>query len=259
MPDARQLDALAEEIAADILARAPWRDLSARIPDLEAAYAVQAGVVERLSRTRGALAGRKIGWNTAEQMAAMSMPEPAAGRILRGQVHASPAALRAGDYAALAIEPEFAAILGAPMAPRAGGHDRASAAAAVALIRPALELLDRRGRPAGGAFSMIAANVFNAGIVLGGPGVAPGALDPQAVRSRLEVNGEAALDRTGAAPMHPLDSVAFLANRFNRLGETLAEGEILMLGTHLPPLDVSAPASVRFEIEGLGTAEFEIR
>lgn len=252
-------DALAEALAAEILGNAPFRDPGAEaLPDVEAAYAVQAAVVRRLEAARGPVAGRKIAWNSAAQLAALKLAEPGAAMVLGGQVLADGAVLKAADYATFAFEPEIAAVLRAPMAPREGGHDRASAAAAVGRLHPAFELLDQRGFAGERPEAAIAANVFNVGIVLGGPGLAPEGFDPEALRSVVTLEGEVLLDKTAAAPMHPLDAVAFLANRFNRLGATLAAGEVLLLGAHLPPYRHAGTGRLRFECGALGAVGLEI-
>ena len=96
---------------------------------------------------------------------------------------------------------------------------------------------------------------------LGGPGLTPDEVDDgfwTGLRSLVTQDGETILDVTPGWPMHPLDSVAFLANRFNALGQTLAAGETLLLGTHLPPRPIAAPASLRFEAGALGAVAFTL-
>ena len=251
--------ALGAEIAQDILARAPFRDPGeAALPDIAAAYEAQQGTMQALSEAQGGIGGRKIAWNTAPQMEALGLSEPGAAFVMRDGIASSGARLSAGDYRAFLIEPEFCAVLSAPLAPRAEGWDRASVAACIEKIVPAFELLDWRGFAGGRAAAAVAANIFNAGVVLGGPGLAPSALDPDALHSVVTENGETILDKTAAAPMDPLDAAAFLANKFNALGHGPEAGEILMLGAHLPPRPVSAPASLRFSIDGFGDVAFEI-
>ena len=252
-------DALAEALAAEILGNAPFRDPGPEaLPDVEAAYAVQAAVVKRLEAARGPVAGRKIAWNSAAQLSALKLTEPGAAVVLGRQVLADGAVLKAADYATFAFEPEIAAVLRAPMAPREGGHDRASAAAATARLHPAFELLDQRGFAGERPEAALAANVFNVGIVLGGPGLAPEGFDPDALRSVVTLDDAVLLDKAAAAPMHPLDAVAFLANRFNRLGVTLAAGEVLLLGAHLPPYRHPGTGRLRFACGALGSVALEI-
>lgn len=251
--------ALGAALAADIRARAPFRDPGPEaLPDIEAAYAVQAAVLAKLGAEHGGIGGRKIAWNTAAQMEALKIAEPGAACVLTGLIRTSPAAIKAADYATFAFEPEIAAVLSAPLAPRPGGHDRESVAACVARLHPAFELLDQRGFAGERPASAIAANVFNVGLVLGGPGLPPAKVDPVALHSVVTLNGETLLDKSNAAPMHPLDAVAFLANRFNRLGVTPGAGEVLLLGAHLPPYRFAGTGKLTFSCGALGEAVLEI-
>ncbi|MEM1315580.1 MAG: hypothetical protein AAGI51_13555 [Pseudomonadota bacterium] len=252
---------LGRALAQDIEARAPFRYLTEEeAPDLESAHAIQIACAEALAASRGPLGGRKIAWNTEPQMQAFAMPEPGAGRVFASQIRPSGARLNCTDYATFALEPEIAAVLKAPLAPREGGHDPASVAEAIETFRPAFEILDQRGFAPGpnAAFSALAADIFSEGLVLGGPGLTPQQITPAALRSVVTQNGETILDAEDAAPMHPLAAVAFLANRFNRLGETLEAGEVLLLGAHLPPHRIQGAASLRFDCGALGEVAFEI-
>ncbi len=249
---------LGEEIARDIEAAAPFRDIGDALPDLDAAYAAQAAAVAALAPAHGGIGGRKIAWNTQAQLDAMGLKEPGAACVLKDMMRESPARLDAAAYRTFTIEPEIAAVLGADLAPRAGGHDRESVAAAIARLIPAFELLDRREVGDAGPRAVLANNVFNAGLVTGGPGLPPAEVDPSALRSVVTLNGETLLDKEGAAPMDPLEAAAFLANRFNALGQTLKAGEVLLLGAHLPPRAVPGAAKMRFELGALGAVEFEI-
>ncbi|MAS42747.1 MAG: hypothetical protein CML43_06290 [Rhodobacteraceae bacterium] len=253
---------LVAALVADIRARAPFRDPGeAAIPDKAAAYAVQAAVVAALAPDHGGIGGRKIAWNWPDQIASQGLGEPAAACVLADMIVPSGVALEAADYRSFAIEPEIAAVLKAPLAPREGGHDRASAAAAVGRFHPAFEFLDPRAGKAPRPFAIVAQNINSRGLALGGPGLTPDEVDDgfwTGLRSLVTQDGETILDVTPGWPMHPLDSVAFLANRFNALGQTLAAGETLLLGTHLPPRPIAAPASLRFEAGALGAVAFTL-
>ncbi|MEM6439447.1 MAG: hypothetical protein AAF763_07130 [Pseudomonadota bacterium] len=252
---------LGRALAQDIEARVPFRHLTPEeAPDLEAAHAIQIECARALEAARGPLGGRKIAWNTQAQMQAFGIPEPGAGRVFASQIRETGARLNAADYATFALEPEIAAVLSAPLAPNPGGHDPASVAPAVALFRPAFEILDQRGFDPGpnAAVSALAADIFSEGLILGGPGLTPQQLTASALRSTVFQDGETILDKEDAAPMHPLSAVAFLANRFNRLGETLQAGEVLLLGAHLPPHRIEGAASLRFTCGALGEVAFEI-
>ena len=250
---------LAARIADDIMARAPFDDLGASAPtSLPEAYALQAKVAAKLADHLGGIGGRKIGWNSPAQMEQTGLGEPVAANVFADLTKASPARLSAADYRSFVMEPEIAAILQADLAPTPKGHDRASVIEAVARLVPAFEILDPRemGKPT--PFTIVAQNINNRGLVLGGPGLPPQDVDADALHSTVTCNGEVMLDAGGAAPMDPLTAVAFLANKFNSLGITLKAGEILLLGAHLPPTPIPAPAKMRFDLGAMGATEFEL-
>ncbi len=252
-------DALAALLAEDISTRRPFRDPGEDGPaDLDEAYDVQTRVVGRLAPGLGGIGGRKIAWNSAAQLEALRLDEPGAACICRDLIVDTGARLRAEDYLTFAIEPEIAAILSAPLAPQQGGHDLNSVAAAVERFVPAFELLDPRTAGKVPPIAFLVNNINNRGVVLGGPGVKPSEMDYAALRSIVTLNGEVALDKPAAAPMDPLEAVAFLANRFNALGQTLEAGEVLLLGAHMPVTPVQTPATMTFELGVLGSVEFEM-
>ncbi|MGM0584014.1 MAG: 2-keto-4-pentenoate hydratase [Pseudomonadota bacterium] len=252
-------DDLAAKLAEDIRHRRPFRDLPPEeLPDEVAAHEAQARVVARVYGEGEAIGGRKIAWNAPGQVEKMGLSAPGAGVVPRDLIHNAPPVLREADYLSFAIEPEIAAVLKAPLAPREGGHTRASVAAAIDLLAPAFELLDPRGASGPRPESFIATNINNRGLVLGGPGLPPEAVDAAALPSVVTCNGEPWLEKVGAAPMHPLDAAVFLADHFNARGVTLQPGEVLLLGTHMPLRRVSAPARLRFELGALGVAELEL-
>ena len=253
------IEAIAETIVADVAARRDFRDWdAAALPDMDAAFAVQAAVVERIAATAGGIGGRKIAWNTAAQMQAMGLSEPGAAVVPKDWIRESPARFSAADFHSFTVEPEIAAVLGADLAPRADGWTAESVRAAIDRLLPAFEILDWRGFAGGRPESAIAANVFNAGAVLGGPGAAPAEVDPAELRSRVVADGETLVDAVGGAPMDPFEAAAFLAERFNRLGQAPRAGEVLLLGAHKPPTKVEAPARWTFSLGPLGEVAFEI-
>lgn len=249
------LHTLAMDIGRDIVAHAPFVSRADHVPDLAAGYAVQDAVVDHLieSGAREAVTGYKVAANSKALLDLFGLAEPVSARIFADQRHDSPARLRRADFNQFAFEPEIAAILGADLAPGVR-HDRASAAAAVARFVPAFELLDLRqvDPPRAHMPDMVAANISNEGIVLGGPGVAPEALDPAAIRAEVLFDGAMVQDVTGAAPQHPLDVVAWLANHLGARGFGLSAGMVVLCGTHTPILRPEGVTRLSLRMSGLG-------
>jgi hypothetical protein len=196
------LDAIATEIARDIAQGLPYRSQAGRIgPDLATGYAVQDRVVARLlaDGTRRALAGYKVAMNAPALMAHMGVTEPLSARLFSDQRCDNGADLSGRRFHQFAFEPEIAALVVRDLPPGATPWDRASVAACVGRLVPALELLDARRRRA-------IAQAY-AGHQFGG-------FSPQLGDGRALLLGEV-IDRHGSAATSPqgLGPHAVLARR----------------------------------------------
>lgn len=253
---------LAVEIGREIARHAPFVSRADQVPDLATGYAVQDALVDYLIEhgTRGAVTGYKVAANSPALLALFNMDEPVSARIFADQRHESPARLRRADFNQFAFEPEIAAVLGADLPIGTVAHDRASVVASIARFVPAFELLDLRqvDPPRARMPDMVAANISNEGIVLGGPGVAADALDPAALRAEVLFDGAVVQDVTGAAPQHPLDVVAWLANHLGARGLMLTAGMVVLCGTHTPIQRPDGVSRIGLRMSGLGevTVEF---
>ncbi|MEM8753934.1 MAG: hypothetical protein AAGF90_13230 [Pseudomonadota bacterium] len=253
------MSSIAELIAEDLLDQRPFRPLEDASAGVEAGYAAQFEMAPIVAAAKGGVGGRKIAWNLPALMEKFGIDEPGAAHVFADDICRGDANLKLSDYQNFMMEPEFAAILAVDLAPRAGGWDRESAADAVSHFTVAFELLDRRGGPAEHAASIIANNVFNAGLCYDPEGgIAPRDLDPDALTTVVEHDGEEILNKKGAAPQHPLDAVAFLANHFNAHGVTPKAGEILMCGAHMPLYPMEHPGKLKMRVEGVGEISYRM-
>ncbi len=250
---------IAKQIAEDILDNEPFRSLDDPTAAPEAGYAVQFEMAPIVAAAKGGVGGRKIAWNLPALMEKFGMKQPGAAHVFKDDICIGDANLKLGDYRSFMMEPEFAAILAVDLAPRAGGWDRESAADAVSHFTVAFELLDRRDGPAEHAASIIANNIFNAGLCYDPEAaIKPRDLDPSKLTTIVEHDDDEILNKTGAAPQHPLDAVAFLANHFNAHGVTPKAGEILLCGAHMPLYPMDHPGRLTMKIEGVGQISFKI-
>ncbi len=248
---------IVDAIAADIAAGAPMRAFADRLPFPESGYAAQDAVIAKLAKTTP-VGGYKIAWNLPALMEKFHLSEPGAACVFAHRIRRGHADLAQADFADFMIEAEITAILSADIAPRSGGHDRQSVAASVERFVPSFELLDRRGGEPVHPPSLIANNIFNAGAVIGGPGLAPSEIDFDALETVVEHDGAEILRKTPAWPMNPLDSLVFVANHFNARGVALAAGAIVLCGAHTPIIPLPGPARMTMRVGGLGEASFEI-
>src|ERR1051325_346263 len=101
----------------------------------------------------------------------MGIDHPCGGTIFEKTVHASPAKLRLSDYQHVVIECELAVRLAGGPPAAAPPHTAQRGAPAVGAVRPAFERSEdgNADYKQTSAFSIIADNCWNAGIVLGAP------------------------------------------------------------------------------------------
>jgi len=232
------------------------RDCSENIPDMATAFDVQDAATAEIAKNLGGFAGYKIAFNSAALMHKMGITHPGIGRIFVDQVYKNAAQLDAGSYTQLMIEPEIAVVLSDDIAP---GDDLSRNALIDKVERffPAFEILDRRSETGlTHVPSIIAHNVFNAGIVVGGPGVSPQEFDHLTLHTNCEDTGKAVVSGTGIAPQDPMDALTFLARHFTGRGQIMPAGSLLLLGAHCPLYTVGAGRQMTLDMGKLGKVSF---
>jgi 2-keto-4-pentenoate hydratase len=249
--------AAVEAIARDIVGAAEFA-AHAGAGTMAEAYAVQDAVAQKLvaDGSRQPVAGYKLAANSKGAMQHFALTEPAVGRMFGDQVYASPAELPADSFRQFAFEPEIAAIMGSSLPASGAPYTKEAVAAAIDRFVPAFEVLDLRQSNMAtiGIKEAVAQNITNAGIVIGGPGMAPAEFDPAAVRTVLTIDGKTELDVTGAAPQDPLDAVTWLANHLIGRGLSLEAGQSILCGTHCPLRPFPSKGTLEVTMSGLGTA-----
>lgn len=218
----------------------------------EEGYAVQRRVAEAL----GALppAGFKIGATTRQMQDYLGLAGPAAGFVPAQSLLADGVVLRFADYLAVGVECEVGVRLGADLP--IGPCTRAAAAAAVADVFPAIEIVEKRygDLAALGTPSLIADQVFHAGGVLGTPCPGWRDMDLGAMRGELTVDGVSRGAGHGRDLLgHPLEALAWLAGSgaAKEFGG-LRAGQVIWLGSVTPPIWLDGPCTVEVAFEGLG-------
>ncbi|MDH3737556.1 MAG: fumarylacetoacetate hydrolase family protein [Alphaproteobacteria bacterium] len=256
--DTQAADKAAKIIAENLFAggRLDFLPEDIRPQDLHEAYTVQ----ERLNailveRGRGRPIGYKIGCTTKVMQEYMNIHEPSFGEVFAPTVHRNTATLRHADYSEPGVEAEIAARLGTDLPASRAPYDRDSVADAVDACMASVELVDARyfdyrklDTP-----TMVADNFFNAACVLADPVSEWRGLDLAAVQGRMTVNGEEFGTGAGALIMgHPLEALAWLANRLAERGRALKAGEFVTLGSVVPTKWVDQGDLIEVEMSGLG-------
>jgi 2-keto-4-pentenoate hydratase len=237
-------------------------DAAVRAAPLDDAYRIQDALHRVMTATgRGEIAGWKIALTSKAMQAMTGVDQPAAGAIFSTVVHASPARVPLAAYHHLGIEFEVAVRLGQDLPAAAGPWTRASVASRVAACMPALELVEdgHADYASLDAFTLVAQNTWNGGVVLGPPVTAWRDVDLETAVTRCWIDDQpSGQGKTGDALGHPLEAVAWLATLLNRRGRALAAGMIVMTGSSITTKFPAPGNRVRFAIDGLGEARLEV-
>ena len=190
---------------------------------------VERGMRRQLASAPDDRIGWKMALNAPAIMNALGLPEPALGWLSRERVATGEHSLEGS--ANPAVEPELLLEAGV------GG--------AVARIGVALEVVDL-DRPLEQVEEVIAGNVFHRAVALGelGPAGEPG----EAVFS---LNGEERARITEIEP--PAQTLAFVGDFLERLGERLAPGDLVIAGALAPAAQVAAGDAAELAVEGVGS------
>ena len=234
-------------------------DAKLRSAPLDDAYRIQDALHGLMARAgRGTIAGWKIALTSKAMQQMTGVDQPAAGAIFSSVVHPSPARVDVRAYHHLGVEFEVAVRLGDAL-PAGRPWTRASVADRVAACLPAFELVEDGNADYKqlDAFTLIAQNTWNGGVVLG-TGSDWRALDLENAVTRCWINDRLeGQGKTGDAMGHPFEAVAWLANLLNRRGRALERDMIVMTGSSITTKFPVPGDRVRFVIDGLGEATLE--
>ena len=244
-------------------ARATYRPLDAvvRGAPLEEAYRIQDALHRLMAEAGwGEMAGWKIALTSKAMQQMTGVDQPAAGAIFSKVVHPSPARIDIAAYHHLGVEFEVAVRLADDLPASGAPWTRASVSGHVAACMPAFELVEdgNADYKTLDAFTLVAQNAWNGGVVLGAPVTGWRGVDLESAVTRCWVNdAPAGQGKTGDALGHPFEAVAWLANLLNRRGHMLHRGMIVMTGSSITTKFPAPGDRVRFAIEGLGEVALE--
>jgi 2-keto-4-pentenoate hydratase len=250
---------LAQQIAADHLARRPFRLLPAEhLGDLAFAYAVQERLIAgRRAGGWGEIAGWKIGMTTASMQARTGVSEPCAGAVLARGKRSSGDVLAKDELMHLGLEGEIAVLVGEAF-PETEPVDPLTAWARIESVAAGLEITDDRNADWSEleAASLVADNIWNIGMVIGPPTPAR-ALDGLTGRKGvLTIDGavyeQGLSDDVGC---DPLQLVAWLGGHLARRGHPLRPGQWIMTGSFVSTTFPAAGSHYQFAVDGLAPVE----
>lgn len=231
--------------------------------DMDEAYLIQREFQEHVAEEQGAIAGYKIAVTTKAMQEANGVTEPCLGIMLEDNMRRSPSTLKAADFVQLALECEVGVRLGADLPASGAPYDRGTVSEAVESLAATFEVVDVRRTPGMDPkmqfITGVAANVYNAGIVMGEPVTNWRELDLETAYGSMTINGELVGDGHGSDVMgHPLEPLAWLANKLADQGLGLTAGMIIITGAIVSPKMVKPGDTASITIEGLGSAELKV-
>ncbi len=252
----------AETLLAAHTANVPFKTLGPpdRPADVADAYDIQQRFVTLLRGTHGDAVGYKVGLTSAAMQSFCGIDHPIAGVVLARRVLRSGATVRRADYGRLGLEFEIAVRLKSDMPPTGTPFTAAAIAPHIDGVCAAIELVDDRYADYASldVKSLIADNSWNAGIVLSefsttwpDLGDVPG----RAGKDGVAIGEGHGRDILG----HPFNSVAWLATQLASRGMGLKAGEVVMTGAVMKTVFPEADAHYRFELEGIGSVEVQVR
>lgn len=223
----------------------------------EEAYRVQLGVLARHVRGGERHAGWKVGLTAKAMQVQQGVHEPVFGYLLAGGARPSGACFQYADLVRPGFENELCLTVGTTL--RGPGITTEQAAAALATMAPAFEIIERRGDFAADLNLSLADNAQQKAFVTGAPVPVPAGFDLAAVAVEVIVNGAVSERARGREVLGtPAASVAWLANKLAEFGLALEAGRQVMSGsfTRQYLLNPGDRIEARFAPVGTVLAEF---
>jgi 2-keto-4-pentenoate hydratase len=264
MMERKTITALAEALFVEHKAAKPYHPFEESIQSkpLADAYLIQEAFLKLLMEAgQGDLAGYKIALTSKAMQQLCGVDQPLAGAVLSSVIHQSPAKLNYANFQHLGVEFEVAVKLGADLPAVSSPHTRQSVSPAIAACMASFELIEDRQADYRklDAFTLVADNCWNGGVVLGTPVTDWHRIDLENASTRLRINGEpAGKGRVGDAMGHPFEAVAWLANLLNQQGKMLKRDMLVMTGSSITTKFQNAGDYLSFLIEGMGDVRLEL-
>jgi 2-keto-4-pentenoate hydratase len=232
-------------------------DGPAKISD---AYDIQQRYVALLRGEHGGAVGYKVGLTSATMQKFCGIDHPIAGVVLASRVRQSGATVQRQKFGRLGLEFEIAVRIKSDVPITGRPCTAETIAPHIDGVCAAIELVDDRGADYSNldVLSLVADNSWNGGIVLSE--FAMRWPDLEAVPGRATRDGAAIGEGFGRDILgHPFNSAAWLATQLASRGEGLRAGQVVMTGSVMKTVFPEGGGSYRFELEGIGSVEVQVR
>ena len=208
---------------------------------------------------RAAQGDRHIGYKAALTSRAMqqlnNLNEPVMGMLSQSGLYTEEKPISLKTFLHPTLEPEIGVLLEKPL--KGPGVNAFDVLHATRGFMPAVELGDmRHGNREGetrGVRQTICCNTFNGGHIFGPVLTLPHQIDTALEGMSLYCDGVLVGSGTGAEVLgHPLNSVAYIANTLATIGQTLEAGMLILTGSIVRSIALSAGQVVRVRFSRLG-------
>ncbi|MEZ5649439.1 MAG: fumarylacetoacetate hydrolase family protein [Burkholderiaceae bacterium] len=217
---------------------------------MDAAYAVQLGVLTRFEELGDRLVGWKVGLTAKAIQEQLGFHEPVFGFLTRNARHESGVELDFGNLKAPGFENELCLTIGETLTGPDVTFDQAMAA--ISEVSPAFEIIEKRSRPPLDMPLAMADNGQQKGFVVG-EGVQFTGMDLAKVSVDVFVNGTKQETAIGAEVLGtPVESVVWLANKLSQFERSLEAGSFVMSGSFTKQYDLSRGDRIEADFAGIG-------
>jgi 2-keto-4-pentenoate hydratase len=205
---------------------------------------VKSGMAVQLERRRALIAaggkpiGWKIGFGAKPIMERLRISGPLVGFLMQSGHVASGGTISLAGWTNPVAEPEVAVHMGKDLA---AGSDRATAAAAIAALGPAIEMADV-ATPPDDVEAAVAGNIFQRHVVFGPRDSSRAGGKADDLVAHIFRRGEtwASTDNFQGTVGELISLVQHAANALGAFGEKLSAGDVLITGAVVPPPSVES-------------------
>lgn len=235
--------------------------LSRAHPDMTMAdaYAIQNAWLRLKLDAGQVVKGHKIGLTSRAMQQAVGIDEPDYGFLTDDMFLADAAQIDTSRLIEPRIEAELAFVLKSDLGgPDCTLHDVLDA---TAYVTPALEVLDARIERVDAAsgrrrtvLDTVSDNAANCAIICGGLTIRP--MDTDLRRASVIALRNGIVEETGVAAgvlNHPANGIAWLANRLHPWGTVLKQGQVILAGSFIRPIDARPGDTFTADYGPLGT------
>lgn len=200
--------------------------------------------------------GWKVGFGAPAAMERLQIDAPLIGFLTDKTLLPSGAKLSVANWTKPAVEPEIAVYMGEDIV---GKVDRKSAQAAIASIGPAIELADVNFPP-DDVEMILAENIYNRHVILGGADASrAGCIMNDLVGHIYHNENEiAATTDLQALTGDIIDIVCHIAGLISALGERLQAGEVIIMGSIIPPIWIESNGEVQYDLDPIDSLSVNI-